>query len=99
MKILKTMACGLALCAVFMTSACAGSPRADGEKAARMMIEVRDATLKYGYGSDEVKEASERADKFTSECRERYLDDEKAAAEFMDGFNETIKKDMQSPGD
>lgn len=81
--------------ALISLTSCANDPKADGEKAAKLVIEVRDANIKYGYGSEEVKAAGQAADKFNSECQKKYGDNPEELQIFMDGFNNTLKEDMQ----
>lgn len=89
-----TVAMCLSLTVCFTLTSC-NSPKSDGEKAAKMALELRDVNLRHSYDSDEVQAAAREYDEFATECRRKYESDPKAKSEFEDAFNETIKSGME----
>lgn len=92
MKIFKTLICASLL---MMLAACSGSPAADGEKAAKMQMELPEILTKYGYDSDEYKKAADDASEFAADCMKKYGDDEQATQEFNEAYFQEIKAEMQ----
>lgn len=92
MKIFKTIV--LALAFLFLTS-CNNSPAADGEKAAKMQMELPEILTKYGYDSEQYRKAASEAADFSAECLKKYEDDEKATEDFNRAYFEAIKAEMQ----
>ncbi len=92
MKIFKALICASAL---FVLASCSGDPASDGEKAAKMQMELPEILTKYGYDSDEYKKASEEATAFSEKCVKKYENNEKATQEFNEAYFEAIKGEMQ----
>lgn len=92
MKICSTLLSGSLM---LLLAACSGSPSSDGEKAAKMQMELPEILVEHGYDSKEYQKAATEASDFATECQQKYGDDEEATAEFNEAYFRAIKAEMQ----